>query len=159
MQNLLYSIRAIKPGNPPFTFDNLPRGFDRGVWTNEKQDTAVNGATVFQITVGALDNEKGYRKDSFGSIDNTHMQIGDKAYEIEALSITSSAVFVVLTETYQGSTILYDYVLHTTVADFSGETGVANGSNELGLISGFEASIFYGNVSDGDSVTLTLTAK
>ena len=34
MQNLLYSIRAIKPGNPPFTFDNLPKGFDRGVWTN-----------------------------------------------------------------------------------------------------------------------------
>lgn len=39
MQNLLYSIRAVKPGNPPFTFDNLPRGFDKGVWTNEKQAT------------------------------------------------------------------------------------------------------------------------
>lgn len=39
MQNLLYSIRAIKPVNPPFTFDNLPRGFDKGVWTNKKQST------------------------------------------------------------------------------------------------------------------------
>lgn len=39
MQNLLYSIRAIKPVNPPFTFDNLPRGFDKGVWTSEKQST------------------------------------------------------------------------------------------------------------------------
>ena len=37
MQNLLYSIRTIKPVNPPFTFDNLSRGFDKGVWTNEKQ--------------------------------------------------------------------------------------------------------------------------
>lgn len=159
MQNLLYSIRAVKPGNPPFTFDNLPRGFDRGVWTNEKQSTAVSGATVFQVTVGVLDSEKGYRKSSFGLIDNTHVQLGDKNYEIEALSITSSAVSVILTEAYQGSTILYDYVLHTTVADFSGETGVASNSNTLGLISGFEASIFYGNVSDGDSVILTLTVK
>lgn len=159
MQNLLYSIRAIKPGNPPFTFDNLPRGFDRGVWTNEKQPTDVSGATAFQVMIGVLDSEKGYRKGSFGSIDNTHIRIGDKAYEIEALSITSNAVSLVLTEAYQGSTILYDYVLHTTVADFSGETGVASNSNTLGLISCFEASIFYGNVSDGDSVTLTLKAK
>ena len=37
MQNLLYSTRAIKPVNPPFTFDSLPRGFDKGVWTSEKQ--------------------------------------------------------------------------------------------------------------------------
>lgn len=78
MQNLLYSIRAIKPGNPPFTFDSLPRGFDKGVWTNEKHSTAVSGATAFQA-IGVLDSEKGYRKGSFGSIDNTHVQIGDKA--------------------------------------------------------------------------------
>ena len=45
----------------------------------EKQSTAVSGATVFQVTVGVLDSEKGYRKGSFGSINNTHVQIGDKA--------------------------------------------------------------------------------
>lgn len=72
MQNLLYSIRAIKPGNPPFTFDNLPRGFDRGVWTNEKQSTAASDATVFQATVSELDSEKYYRKGNFDSVNNTH---------------------------------------------------------------------------------------
>ena len=54
MQNLLYSIRAIKPGNPPFTFDNLPKGFDRGVWTNEKQATQ----TSFKAKQTKKQNEK-----------------------------------------------------------------------------------------------------
>lgn len=71
MQNLLYSIRAIKPSNPPFTFDNLPRGFDKGVWTNEKQSTAASGTTVFQATVGELNSEK-YRKGSSDLVSNTH---------------------------------------------------------------------------------------
>lgn len=72
MQNLLYSTRAIKPVNPPFTFDSLPRGFDKGVWTNEKQSTAASDATVFQATVGELSSEKGYRKGSFDSVNNAH---------------------------------------------------------------------------------------
>lgn len=37
MNDLLYSIKAIRPSNPPFTFDDLAKGFDKGVWTSEKQ--------------------------------------------------------------------------------------------------------------------------
>lgn len=39
MNDLLYSIKAIRPSNPPFTFDDLAKGFDKGVWTSEKQST------------------------------------------------------------------------------------------------------------------------
>ena len=37
MNDLLYSIKAVRPSNPPFTFDDLAKGFDKGVWTSEKQ--------------------------------------------------------------------------------------------------------------------------
>ena len=57
MQNLLYSIRAIKPGNPPFTFDNLPRGFDRGVWTNGKSaNPQPTGAKIHFIASEDFEN-------------------------------------------------------------------------------------------------------
>ncbi len=34
LQELLFTLRCVKPSNPPFTFDSIGRGWDLGVWTN-----------------------------------------------------------------------------------------------------------------------------
>ena len=35
--DLLYVLKSAKPLNPPFSFDDNARGFDKGVWTTEKK--------------------------------------------------------------------------------------------------------------------------
>ena len=32
MNDLLYSIKSVKPTKLPFTFDDKAKGFDKGVW-------------------------------------------------------------------------------------------------------------------------------
>ena len=160
MNSLLHSLRGFKT-TVPFTFDEGKMGFDQGKWIEvEQQPTPpIQGATTFQITIGQSTDgsEKGYKKGEFGSIDNEYVQLGDTAYEIAQFVVSSNEISLVLSSPYSGSTITYDYALKIPVAELSGTTGIEDGNDRIIFMSGFEASIYAGNISVGDTSTLTLT--
>ena len=96
MQNLLYSIRAIKPGNPPFTFDNLPRGFDRGVWTNGKSaNPQPTGAKIHFVASSFFDDVDFFqnitRNDPNYDFSNLEVYINGELTDQSANSISASA--------------------------------------------------------------------
>ena len=160
MNSLLHSLRGFKT-TVPFTFDEDKMGFDQGKWVEVEQPStpSVEGATTFQITIGqsADGSKKGYKKGEFGSIDNEYVQLGNDAYEIAQFVVSSSEISLVLASPYAGSAITYTYALKILVAELSGVTSIEDGGNKLTFMEGFEASIYSGNISVGDTSTLTLT--
>lgn len=53
IDNLLMTIKCIRPNNAPFTFDDSRRGFDASVWTTSIEEPTVQASVMPESAIKA----------------------------------------------------------------------------------------------------------